>query len=150
MSAQARLLVAVVAILTVGFILRLVRRRQLRAKYSILWVCVGLTLVALAAWPKLLDRVSISLGISYGPATLFLFAITLLLLVVIHFSWELSRLEERTRTLAEEVAFLRLQGELRGSGDAVPCAGAPAPRAAPSAAWVDDVVADRKAGRDEA
>jgi hypothetical protein len=34
-------------------------------------------------------------------------AIVFLLIVVMHFSWELSRLEERTRTLAEEIALLR-------------------------------------------
>jgi hypothetical protein len=49
------------------------------------------------------------LGISYGPATFFLGAITLLFLVVIHFSWELSRLEERTRVLAEELALLKAE-----------------------------------------
>jgi hypothetical protein len=49
------------------------------------------------------------MGISYGPTTFFLGAITLLLLVVVHFSWELSRLEERTRLLAEELALLRAE-----------------------------------------
>ncbi len=86
---------------------QLVRRRQLHAKYSILWFSVGIVLTLFAASPALLDRVSIALGISYGPTTFFLGAIFLLLLVVIHFSWELSRLEDRTRILAEEIAVLR-------------------------------------------
>jgi hypothetical protein len=34
-----------------------------------------------------------------------------LLLVSVHLSWEASRLEEETRTLAEEVALLRMQVE---------------------------------------
>ena len=37
--------------------------------------------------------------------------IVLLLLIVAHFSWEISRLEDRTRTLAEEVALLNLSRE---------------------------------------
>ena len=32
-----------------------------------------------------------------------------LLLVAVHLSWEASRLEEETRTLAEEVGLLRMQ-----------------------------------------
>jgi hypothetical protein len=43
--------------------------------------------------------------------------------VVVHYSWELSRLENRTRTLAEELALLRAQleegvgaGNARGDG----------------------------------
>ena len=34
-------------------------------------------------------------------------AVAFLFVLTVHFSWELSRLEERTRTLAEEVALLR-------------------------------------------
>ena len=42
-----------------------------------------------------------------SPAILLLFAVGFLFLVVVHFSWELSRLENRTRSLAEELALLR-------------------------------------------
>jgi hypothetical protein len=36
-----------------------------------------------------------------------LLALSFLLVLVLHFSWELSRLEDRTRALAEEYALLR-------------------------------------------
>ncbi len=107
MSTKGHIFVLLVTLSSLLFILRMVRRRQLRAKYSLLWLTAGLVLVPLAASPQLLDRVSIWLGVTYGPATFFLGAITLLFLVVIHFSWELSRLEERTRLLAEELAVLK-------------------------------------------
>lgn len=109
MSTKGHIFVLLVTLSSLLFILRMVRRRQLRAKYSLLWLLSGLVLVPLAASPQLLDRVSIWLGVTYGPATFFLGAITLLFLVVIHFSWELSRLEERTRVLAEELAILRAE-----------------------------------------
>ncbi len=111
MSGKAHLFILAVSLCSIGFILHLVRRRRLRAKYSILWLSIGMVLVGLSASPSLLDRLSVYLGISYGPTTFFLGAITLLFLVVIHFSWELSRLEERSRTLAEEIAILRAQLE---------------------------------------
>jgi len=34
-----------------------------------------------------------------------------LFVVVVHFSWELSRLQERTQILAQEVALLRADNE---------------------------------------
>jgi hypothetical protein len=105
MSTKAHVAVLLVTLLSVGFILQLVRTRKLRAKYSILWLSIGVVLIGLSAWPDLLDRVSDWLGISYGPATFLLGAVTLLFLIVIHFSFELSRLEERTRSLAEELAL---------------------------------------------
>ena len=36
-------------------------------------------------------------------------AIAFLFVVIVHFSYELSRLEDRTRTLAEELALLRAE-----------------------------------------
>ncbi len=107
MTTRAHFLVVLIAMLPALFVLRLVRKRALRAKYSMLWLAVGAVLVVTAVFPGLVDRVSDALGISYPPAVYLMIAIVFLLMVVMHFSWELSRLEERTRTLAEEIALLR-------------------------------------------
>jgi hypothetical protein len=122
MSSRGHILVMLVTVASVLFMLRLVRRNQMRAKYSLLWLSAGFVLVLLAALPGLLDRVSVWLGITYGPATFFMGATTLLFLVAIHFSWELSRLEERTRVLAEELAVYRAEADDAG-GD-TPATGA--------------------------
>jgi hypothetical protein len=117
MPPRAHLLVGIVTVGSLLFIVRLVRRRQLRAKYSLLWLSVGAGITLLAIGPSILDRVSRRLGIDYPPATFLLVAVTFLFLVAVHFSWELSRLEERNRTLAEEVALLRMAvGPLPASG----------------------------------
>lgn len=110
MSSRGHLLVLLVTLASVLFIVRLLRRHHLPARYALLWLTVGAILVFLAAFPGALDAVSDWMGISYGPTTFFLGAITVLLLIVVQFSWELSRLEERTRLLAEELAVLRAEG----------------------------------------
>ena len=71
-----------------------------------LWLFVGVGVAALAIFPDVLTWASDRLGIVYPPATFLLFAVAFLLLLALHFSWELSRLEDRTRTLTEEVALL--------------------------------------------
>ena len=104
--------VLVVAVLVGAFLLlRLLNRRQMRGKYTLLWMFVGLAVLGLAAFPSGLDHVSHFLRIYYAPSTLFLAAIGFLLLVCVYFSYELSRLEERTRVLAEELAILRAERE---------------------------------------
>ncbi len=90
-----------------GFVLHLMRSGRLRAKYAMLWSTVGAGLVILAAFPGLLDWTAGRLGIYYPPAAFLMAAVAFLFVLTVHFSWELSRLEERTRTLAEEVALLR-------------------------------------------
>ena len=90
------------------------RKRMPAGKYTLLWMFVGVLVLLLAAFPVLLDRVSHFLRIYYAPSTLFIAAIGFLLLVCVYFSFELSRLEERTRILAEELAILRAEQETDG------------------------------------
>lgn len=116
MSTRAHLFVGVVTVATLFFIIRLVRRHSLRSKYSLLWICVGLVLAVVAAFPGLLENASRLVGIYYPPATFLLVAVGFLFLIVVHFSWELSRSEERVRTLAEELALLRAAQEELAAG----------------------------------
>jgi hypothetical protein len=109
MSAAAHVLVIVLAAAVIAFIVALVRSRRLRAKYSVLWFSIGIGLAVLAIFPGLLSWLSDLVGIAYPPATFMLLALSFLLVLVLHFSWELSRLEDRTRALAEEYALLRLE-----------------------------------------
>ena len=109
---------AVAGVLAMLGILRLVRRRQLRAKYALLWLAVGVSFVILGASPGLLDWAAKRVGVAYAPDLLFLVGTLFLVLVVMHLSWELSRLEDRTKLLAEEVALMRT--ELRAHTEGTP------------------------------
>jgi hypothetical protein len=120
-SGKAHVLLAIVVLGSIAFILHLVRRNSLRAKYSMLWLSVGAVLALVVAVPGFLDRVSLWAGVAYPPTMFFLLAIAFLFAVVVHFSWELSRLEGRSRALAEEVALLRRQlEEAHPAGDVPP------------------------------
>jgi hypothetical protein len=107
MTTEAHILIIVLAAAVIAFIFHLVRSRRLRAKYSVLWFSIGLGLAVLAIFPDLLVWISDLVGIGYPPAPFMLLALSFLLVLVLHYSWELSRLEDRTRALAEEYALLR-------------------------------------------
>jgi hypothetical protein len=95
----------------------MMRRHRLREKYALIWAMVALAVITVAAAPALLVKTSEALGLEV-PANLLFFAAAIVILVLtLQHSSELSRLEERTRTLAEEVALLRLAGEVRDDGD---------------------------------
>ena len=107
MKASTQFLLMAIVAFSLLFILRLVRQRKLRGKYALLWVGVGLLLFAFAVWPDVIIPVAEWVGVEYEPAVVFGAAIAFLFLMVVHFSFELSRSEDRTRVLAEEVALLR-------------------------------------------
>jgi hypothetical protein len=120
-TARLHFITAVAGVLAMLGILRLVRRRQLRAKYALLWLAVGVVFVVLGASPGLLDWAARRMGVAYAPDLLFLLGTLFLVLVVMHLSWELSRLEDRTKVLAEEVALMRteLRAHTQGTPPAV-------------------------------
>ncbi|MDO4899387.1 DUF2304 domain-containing protein [Actinomyces sp.] len=90
------------------FVISLLRSRKLREKYAALWILVGLAILVLSLAPDLLGAIAGLLGIQVPSNLLFALAILLLLGVSLHLSLEISRLEDETRVLAENVAVLRL------------------------------------------
>lgn len=117
LSSQAHIFLAVATFGAMAFILVLVRRGKLSGKYALLWTVVAAVLGVLAIWPGLLTWVSEKVGIHYPPALFLLVTTGFLFVVVIHFSYELTKLEERTRTLAEEIALMRADRAGAGAGD---------------------------------
>ena len=94
------------AVVTVVVVAELLRRGILRERFAALWLAVGALLVLLAIFPQALRSTVDALGFEVPANLLFFGSILFLLLVAVQLSFEVSRLEARTRRLAEEVALL--------------------------------------------
>ena len=103
------LVTALTGLVVLLVIVELLRRRQLREKYAVLWLAVSVLIIPLSLFPRLLDDVAGRLGVASGVSLVLFLGIVFLLLVCVHLSWEVSRLEEETRTIAEELALLRTE-----------------------------------------
>ncbi len=104
---QVRVQIAAViatALLFFG-VLELVRSRRLLERYAILWLFSAVTLLGLAAWKGLLERVASSVGIYYAPSALFVIAFAFILVLLLHFSVAVSRLAEQSKVLAQRLAL---------------------------------------------
>lgn len=95
------------ALIVVTLIIVMLLRRQLREKYAILWLLIGVAILILAIFPSLLIGLSSFLGVAVPSNLIFALAIVLLVGVALHLSWELSQAEDEIRRVAEEVAILR-------------------------------------------
>ncbi|WP_334147010.1 DUF2304 domain-containing protein [Microbacterium sp.] len=95
-------------IVIVGAVTALLLRRQLREKYAVIWLAIGLAVLLLGIFPAALQWLTMALGFQLPANLIFTLAIALLLGVSLHLSWELTRTEERLRRLAEETAIARL------------------------------------------
>ncbi|MDA8209821.1 MAG: DUF2304 domain-containing protein [Actinomycetota bacterium] len=92
-----------------GLIASMLRRRKLREKYVALWIVVGLAATVLSIWPAALVSISNSLGFQVPSNFLFFVDGLLLLLVSIQLSAEVSKLEDRTEVIAQELAIISMR-----------------------------------------
>ncbi len=109
------------SLITLTLLFELLRRRRLREKYAVFWVVVATGHAGHRGVPARRSPRPPTSSASQVPANLLFFGASMLLLgVSIHQSYEMGRLEERTRTLAEEVGLLRLEIESHHRGRAPP------------------------------
>ena len=111
MSDYAYVLGLVGALTLLALVVELLRRRHLRGKYAVLWLGLAMVSLLFAVFPTLLALVSNLVGVQTPANLLFFAAILTMLAVIMQLSYESGVTEEETRTLAEEVALLRLEVE---------------------------------------
>ena len=116
---SASIFFLILAILVCTFVVIQVRHQRMKERYAALWLIIGAIIIVLGAFPTLLNGVADFVGVALPVNLLFLLSILLLMGVSIHLTLELSRLSEKTRILAEEVAILKaLQEQPEGAAGA--------------------------------
>ena len=90
------------------FVLWLVRQRSIGERFAVLWLIISICLlVASSAGYRYLFEIARFVGVPYPPSALFFLAIAGLILLIIYlFAW-VSRLNDRTRVLTQQLALLR-------------------------------------------
>lgn len=101
----ATILAIVTSLITLLFIVDLLRRGVLKEKYAALWLIVAGTALILSIFPGLLRWFTDLIGVEVPSNLLFFATIVVLVLVAVQLSYELSRHEAQIRRLAEEVAL---------------------------------------------
>jgi hypothetical protein len=115
---RTQVFVALVGLGMLLFILNLVRRKQLREQYSLLWIASAVVLVLSAVFIRTVDKLAHAVGIYYPPAFLFLVAILMVMVLQFHFSTVISNLREQNKCLTQDLGLLSTEvRELRRALD---------------------------------
>lgn len=107
LTAQTRILAAVLAIAFMAMILELIRRDRLQERYSVVWFVAGLGMLAGAAFPGLLELAADAMGVRDTNVALFSIVLLLLLGLALNFSVIMSRQAAQITRLAQERALER-------------------------------------------
>jgi hypothetical protein len=87
-------------------VVELLRRKQLREKYAILWLVIIIVLPVVFFNEHLIEKISLMVGILYPPTLVFIAAILGLLLLVLMLSVIDSHQTDRIIKLTQKVALL--------------------------------------------
>ena len=108
MPEHGQSLAFLVTLVIFALVMGLVLKRKITERFAILWMGIAFALMlASSLGYKYLFKIAHFFGIPYAPSALFLIAIFGLTLLVIQlFTW-VSKLNERSRVLAQQLAILR-------------------------------------------
>ena len=109
--AKTQLIAIIVSISLFLYILYLVRKKKIKEEYSLLWLFSSFVFIFFSIWRDGLEYFARLVGIAYPPAALFLILVLAIFLILIEFSIIISKLSEKNKILAQEVAILKLEIE---------------------------------------
>jgi hypothetical protein len=93
------------AVLALSVVIEMLRRRRLRERHAIWWIFAGVFALIIGIFPQLLEWAADVVGIAVPTNLVFFVSLTLLFLVCVQHSAELTDLEDKTRALAEHSAL---------------------------------------------
>ena len=104
--ASLQLTTALMAIGLAALILYLIRRDHLYVMHGLFWVLVAGAAAVLGAWPGLIDRLAMVMGVVYPPTLVLLLVSMVLLIKALHSDMVNTRIERDVRRLNQRLALL--------------------------------------------
>lgn len=105
MSFNLRVFLIAAALLTLFFVLRKIRRSQLKTSDGIFWFFLVLCLVVVAVFPQIIYALSALLGIESPANFVFLAIVAVLLIKEFSASLEIARLKAKLSQLVQDEAL---------------------------------------------
>lgn len=107
----------ILAIIFIVYIFRMIKMKNFSIKESIFWVAGTFGILAFAIFPKLLDKIALSLNITYPPSLLFLVGIFFLLFINFRNTQKISKQNEKIIELAQKTSLLEFEMEELKKGE---------------------------------
>ncbi|TFB91265.1 DUF2304 domain-containing protein [Cryobacterium algoricola] len=109
MNTTSYVLGVAAAILILVVVIELLRKRRLRERHAVWWLAAGLLALLVSIFPVSLEWAAGVVGIQVPTNLVFFVGIAILVLVCLQHSAELTRAEEKVRSLAESLALVELR-----------------------------------------
>lgn len=109
MATTVRVIIFFLGLIFLANIIRLVSRKKLLLKYSLLWMLLALVMMICALFPEPIFVLSKVLGIELASNFIFIVAIVCLLAICLSLSIVVSKQTAYTKSLVQEIAIINKQ-----------------------------------------
>lgn len=109
MTVASYVLGVVASLLVLIIVIEMLRRRRLRERHALWWLIAGILALIAGLFPNTLAWVAQLVGVQIPTNLVFFVGIAILFLVCLQHSSELTTVEAKTRTLAEQSAMQELR-----------------------------------------
>ncbi len=105
------LIIRLLSIMMFGLIIRLIYGSKFKTGASWIWLIFGVGSLTLTFWPGLIDLSMKLAKVDSWIEIVFIFILISLLTINVHFSMVIASLTDRSKDLAQEIAFLNREIE---------------------------------------
>lgn len=109
MTVSSYILGVVSALVALGVVIEMLRRRRLRERHAIWWLVAGTLALVIGVFPNTLVWAAGLAGVTVPINLVFFVSLAVLFFVCLQHSSELTSLEAKTRTLAETAALQEIR-----------------------------------------
>ncbi|MHA7987256.1 DUF2304 family protein [Rathayibacter sp. CAU 1779] len=109
MTTASYVLGVVSALLVLVIVVEMLRRRRLRERHALWWLVAGVLALIAGVFPRTLEWAAQLVGVQLPTNLIFFVSIAILFLVCLQHAAELTTVEAKTRTLAEQAALQELR-----------------------------------------
>jgi hypothetical protein len=115
LTAQTRIIAAILALAFMALVLELIRRDKLQERFSVVWFVAGVGMLIGATFPGLLTLVADAMGVRDTNVALFSIVLLFLLGLALNFSVTMSRQAAQITRLAQERALEGARDQARSA-----------------------------------
>ncbi|ADY56176.1 hypothetical protein Sgly_1879 [Syntrophobotulus glycolicus DSM 8271] len=95
------------SIIFLVLVVRLVNKKKLQEKYSLIWIITSTTILILSSTPNIINKISLWLGIKNPPSFLFLFGLISVIVYNLYLTVLISKQAEKITRLSQEIALIK-------------------------------------------
>lgn len=105
MTLKIQIAIAIIILIGLGYIINLIRRRRVELKYALSWLLIGLFVLIIDCFPKLMDKMANLVGIASPVNMMFFIGFLLSLLIILTLTVALSSAASSVKRLIQVIAL---------------------------------------------